>query len=88
MQKQIMNERFVLGDFDHPCIAKLIATFKSRASLYMLLEPCLGGELYSHMRKVRRLEEPAACFYAACVVSAFEYMHSRNVLRCDLQPEA
>ena len=54
----------------------------------MLLEPCLGGELYSHMRKVRRLQEPAACFYAACVVSAFEYMHSRNVLRCDLQPEA
>ncbi len=83
----------------------------------MLLEPCLGGELYAHMRKarrlflgrpapapaparspnpnprpkpnqVRRLDEPAARFYAACVVSAFEYMHSRNVLRCDLQPEA
>jgi len=87
MQKQIMNERFVLGDFDHPCIAKLIATFKSKHSLYMLLEPCLGGELYSHMRKVRRLDEPAARFYAACVVSAFEYMHSRNVLYRDLKPE-
>ena len=25
MQKQIMNERFVLGDFDHPCAAQLVA---------------------------------------------------------------
>ena len=36
-----MNERFVLSDFDHPCIAKLVATFKTATSLFMLLEPCM-----------------------------------------------
>lgn len=84
---QVLNERFVLGDFHHPCIARLQATFKSRLSLFMLLEPCMGGELFSRMRKLRRLEEPIACFYSACVVSAFEYLQSRYVLYRDLKPE-
>ena len=87
VMKQVMNERFVLGDFSHPCIAKLMATFKSKISLYMLLEPCMGGELFTRMRLLRRLDEPAACFYSACVVSAFDYMQSRNVLYRDLKPE-
>ena len=84
---QVMNERFVLGDFYHPCIAKLHATFKSQRSLMMLLEPCMGGELFTRMRILRRLDEPAACFYSACVVSAFEYLQQRSVLYRDLKPE-
>ena len=84
---QLMHERFILGDFHHPCIAKLAATFKTRISLYMLLEPCMGGELFSRMRTLRRLDEDAARFYSACVVSAFEYLQSRHVLYRDLKPE-
>ena len=38
----------------------------------MLLEPCLGGELYSHMQ-LRRLQGAGGVLYAACVVSAFEH---------------
>ena len=75
---QVMNERFVLGDFYHPCIAKLHATFKSQRSLMMLFEPCMGGELFTRMRILRRLDEPAACFYSACVVSAFEYLQQQK----------
>jgi cGMP-dependent protein kinase len=85
--KQVLNERFILGDFHHPCIARLVSTFKSKVSLYMLLEPCMGGELFTRMRVLRRLEEPHACFYAACVVSAFDYMQSRAVIYRDLKPE-
>ena len=39
------------------------------------------------MRTLRRLDEEAACFYSACVVSAFEYLQSRSVLYRDLKPE-
>ena len=65
MQKQIIRERIALGYLHHPCIAKLYATFTSSKSLYMLLEPCLGGELYSYMREVHTLEEGPASFYTA-----------------------
>jgi len=85
--RQVVNERFVLGGFDHPCIAKLMATFKTRHSLFMLLEPCDGGELFARMKKARRLDERAAGFYASCVVLALGHMHSRSVIYRDLKPE-
>jgi len=68
-------------------VAPLHATFRTKHSLLMVLEPCMGGELFSRMREMRRLDEPSTCFYAACVVSAFEYLQSKKVLYRDLKPE-
>ena len=82
-----MHERFVHGELHHPCIAKLAATFKSRHSLYMLLEPCMGGELFTRLAKQRSLTEDDARFYAACIVSALEYLQGRSVIFRDLKPE-
>jgi len=84
---QVMNERFALGDFDHPCIAKLVTTFKTAKSLFMLLEPCSGGELFTHMKQERRLDEPSSCFYASCVALALGHMHSRSLIYRDVKPE-
>ena len=87
MQKQIVRERVLLGYLHHPSIAKLYATYTSAHSLYMLLEPCLGGELYSHMREVHTLDEVPAAFYTACVVAALQHMHGRDIMYRDLKPE-
>jgi cGMP-dependent protein kinase len=87
MQNQIMRERLCMGLLHHPTIAKLYTTFKSDRSLFMLLEPCLGGELYCYMRDVNTLEEWPAAFYTACVVAALEHMHSRDIMYRDLKPE-
>ena len=65
----------------------MYSTFKTKHSLYMVLEPCLGGELYSHMRNLHKLDEPSSMFYAACVVSALEHMHCRDIMYRDLKPE-
>ena len=62
VRRQVMNERFVLGDFDHPAIARLHATFKTAPSLLMLLAPCLGGERLSLMQSRYRLAEEDARF--------------------------
>ena len=87
MQKQILRERSALGYSHHPNIAMLYGTFSSHHSLYMLCEPCTGGELYAYMREVNTLEEKPAAFYAACVIAAVEYMHSRDIMYRDLKPE-
>lgn len=87
VRKQIMNERFVMGDVDHPFIARLHATFKTALSLFMVVEPCLGGELFTHMQKLDVLREVDARFYASCVASALEHLHTRHVVYRDLKPE-
>jgi serine/threonine protein kinase len=51
------------------------------------LEPSLGGELFSVLRAKTFFDEHTARFFAAGVVLAFEYMHSKGIIYRDLKPE-
>lgn len=46
-----------------------------------------GGEFFTHLRKLGRLENDAARFYAAQVVLIFEYLHKQSIVYRDLKPE-
>jgi serine/threonine protein kinase len=86
-QGHIMSEKKTMEMLDHPFIIKLYQTYKDKDRLYFLLEPSLGGDLFSVLREKTLFDESAARFYAACVISAFEYMHSKNIVYRDLKPE-
>jgi len=83
----ILNERAVMMELDHPFVVHLYGTMKDRDYLYFLLEPSLGGGRFSLLNKHDRFESNTARFYAAIVVSIFQYMHSLNILYRDLKPE-
>ena len=53
----------------------------------MLLEYVIGGELFSHLRKAGRFHNDITRFYAAEIVLAIEYMHSKDIIYRDLKPE-
>jgi protein kinase A len=46
-----------------------------------------GGELFSHLRAAGNFTVDVARFYAAEIVLAFEYLHSRKIIYRDLKPE-
>jgi len=71
----------------NPFCIKLFGTYKDKNRLYFLLEPILGGELFTVLRARETFNETTSRFYAASVVSAFEYMHSKNIVYRDLKPE-
>eukprot|EP00492_Amphilonche_elongata_P000386 TRINITY_DN1207_c0_g1_i1.p1 TRINITY_DN1207_c0_g1~~TRINITY_DN1207_c0_g1_i1.p1 ORF type:complete len:251 (+),score=19.43 TRINITY_DN1207_c0_g1_i1:532-1284(+) len=71
----------------NPFLVNLQATFKDKYRVYFLLDVCLGGELFTLLRKRRYFDEPASRFYAACVVEAFDYMHTQGIIYRDLKPE-
>lgn len=84
-----MRERMLMDKCAHPFILQLMATYQDRDCLYMLLEVVLGGELFSVLANTEHgiITENATRFYASCVLSALECMHSNNILYRDLKPE-
>lgn len=46
-----------------------------------------GGELFFHLQHDFKFNEMRVKFYAAEIVSAFEFLHSRDIVYRDLKPE-
>jgi len=86
-QTHILNEKSVMGLLHSKFLVNLRGTYKDDWRIYFLLDVCLGGELFTVLRKMRSFDEPTARFFAACVIEAFAYMHSLNVIYRDLKPE-
>ena len=79
------------GDFHataaHPFLVKFLGSAQDARHVRFVLEYVPGGELFSHLRRLGRFDEPAARFYAIEVVLALEYLHDRQIAFRDLKPE-
>lgn len=83
----IVSERAILQSLRHPFIVNFYGSFHDERYLYILLEYVIGGEFFTYLRKVGRLENDPAVFYAAQIGCVFEYCHSRDIIYRDLKPE-
>lgn len=83
----IISEKSILKSINHPFIVSLEGSFQDATCLYLALEYIPGGEFFSYLRRVGKLEGPSAAFYAAQIVSIFEYLHQFRIAYRDLKPE-
>ena len=60
---------------------RLYRTFKDRKFVYLLMECCLGGELWSILRDKGHFDDVTTRFYTACVVSALGEITSLDYLQ-------
>ncbi|KAF2672994.1 Pkinase-domain-containing protein [Microthyrium microscopicum] len=87
--EHVRNERNVLAKVaGHPFITTMVASFQDYDSLYMLLDYCPGGEVFSYLRRARRFNEPTSQFYAAEICLILEFLHEHEgIAYRDLKPE-
>ena len=73
--EELRNEIEILKSLDHPHIVKAIETFDHRNQLFVIMELCSGGDLYS---RDPYTEEEAARLTSS-ILGAISYMHSKGM---------
>jgi len=86
-EKQILNEKKVMQRLTTMFVVNLHRTYQDDWFLYLLLDACLGGELFTIHKKVGCFDEATSRFFVACVVEGFIHIHEHNVAYRDLKPE-
>lgn len=67
--------------------SRMYKTLRDDKYIYMLLEACLGGEVWTILRDCKYFDEYTTKFIVACVTEAFQYLHPRGIIYRDLKPE-
>jgi len=84
--EHVRREKTISYACSHPFLLRLVGAFQDSVRLFMVLEPAMGGEVFSLM-ECGMFPEPMAGFYGASVCLAFEHMHDRHIAYRDLKPE-
>ncbi|XP_072217926.1 cGMP-dependent protein kinase 2 [Leuresthes tenuis] len=86
-EEHMMFEKKILKAIQCDFIVRLYAAFKDTRYIYMVMEFCGGGEIWTKLKEVGRFDEPIAVFCTACVVEAYAYLHKKSIMYRDLKPE-
>ncbi|XP_028325238.1 cGMP-dependent protein kinase 2 [Gouania willdenowi] len=86
-QEHVYSEKSILQQTNSMFIIRFFRTFRDSRFVYILLEVCLGGELWTVLRDMGFFDDATARFCTGCVLEAFEYLHTMGVVYRDLKPE-
>jgi calcium-dependent protein kinase len=86
-----MSEIEILIKLDHPNIIKLYEIFENEKYIYLIMELCIGGELFNKIiEKTENGEifnEREAANYFRQIILAISYCHNKKIAHRDLKPE-
>jgi len=88
MKAQVLNEKFIMELTDSRFLIRLFRTYRSKAELFFLMEPALGGELHRTFKRAKLFgSDVHTRYYAASIACALEHLHERFIIYRDLKPE-
>eukprot|EP01083_Nonionella_stella_P057096 150025_1 len=87
MEKRLHDEVEILSSIDHRNIVKFYDLFWQDDKMCIVLEYVPGGELFDLIKRLQRIPEERAKNIFRQMLSAVEYLHSKNICHRDLKPE-
>lgn len=90
-RKEAHNEIHVLQQLNHPNIVRYVEFCEEHPHLYIVMEYADGGDLYSHLKKIKTLgqsltEEQVINLFVQTAM-AIKYMHDRKLLHRDIKTQ-
>lgn len=80
---ELRNEIAIMKRLDHAHITRLIETYEDKRELFLVMELCSGGDLYSR----DPYTEDQAARIIGSILSAVDFMHMHGIIHRDLKYE-
>jgi aurora kinase len=84
---QLRREVEIAFNTRHKYVLRTFGYFYDETDIYLILEPCARGMLYSALNKVKKFDPPTAARYVAQLAEALLYLHQHHILHRDIKPE-
>lgn len=85
--KNLGSEIIVMASMKHANIVQLLEVYEDTKHVYLVMELMQGGELFDRIVQKENYSEVEAKIAFRDILSALEYLHSKNVMHRDLKPE-
>ena len=85
--KMLENEVRIMKRIRHENIVKLYDEFETETNLFLVMEPCSGGELFDRIIEKGWYSEKEAREVIRAVVKAVQFLHENGIMHRDLKPE-
>ena len=85
--KKILHETNLMQKLNHPNITKILEVFEDDKFILIIMEYINGGNLFSFVKKRRKISEKIAKFLFKQIILGIKHIHSKNIVHRDIKLE-